>query len=360
MGNEVLFVGPGEDEASGRVGGITLPFRELELYLLDKPQFEDRFSFIHLSGSNRLSLFLCYLLAGIKVIFDTRFHSISLHCTYRSMIFFAPFLLTANIIFGKSYTLRKFAGNFDHLFEGGNLVSKYLLSHLMSRASITFFETKYLVEWGENKEIPVGWWPNSRNLPLEKFQWQVQSDIPVVGQQTRRPKLIYIGTVSKEKGAFRLKALAKNIEEVDIIMYGPATNFVVKELLKDAPLNLIYKGKLDHGDVSKTIYNADALLLPSSWPAEGYPGVMIEAAQVGTPVICSHARGPKELINSITGLGSAANFDSFSEIRRLLPEVIVQGSIQERQKLVERAKIFDTENVLPSVLSRIFKDAHLC
>ena len=356
MGNDVLFVGPGEDETSGRVGGITLPFRELQLYLINKPQFKGRFSFVHLSGSNRLTLFFRYVMAGFKVIFDTRFQSISLHCTYRSMVFFAPFLLAANIMFGKSYTLRKFAGNFDHLFVEGNFLFKFLLSCLMSRASITFFETRYLVEWAKNKEISVGWWPNSRNLPLGKFQWQGESDIPLAEQQTRRPKLVYIGTVSEEKGAFRLKALANNISEVDIVMFGPATNVVVKELLKDAPLNLIYKGKLDHSEVSKTIYKADALLLPSSWPAEGYPGVMIEAAQVGTPVICSHARGPKELINSIVGLGWAANFDSVSEIKRLLPEVIRQGSIQQRQELVERAKIFDTENVLPPVLSRIFKD----
>ena len=360
MNNCVLFVGPGEDKKSGRVGGITLPFRELENYLLNEIEFLNRFSFFHLLGRNRVSLTICYLTAGFKIVFDRRYQYISLHCTYSSMVFFAPFLISANIFLGKSYTLRKFAGNFDDLFDEANFISKYLLTRLMSRACITFFETKYLVDWASEKGLSVGWWPNSRSAPAENYEAQIEPEVIVRDQQHSRLELVFVGTVSEEKGVFRLKSLAKNVPEVDIVIYGPATDDVLKELLKGASPNFFYKGSVNHDQVLEVIYNADALLVPTAWPAEGYPGVMIEAAQAGTPVICSPARGPKELLNSLSGLGWTVDFDSYYEIKRLLPKVISHGTFTERQKLAQHARRFETRNVLPSVLSVVFKDGASC
>lgn len=356
----MLFIGPGEDRKSSRVGGITVPFRELEDYLVNESQYKGRFKFFQLLGRNRASLLVCYLIAGFKIIFDSRYQIISLHCTFRSMLFFAPFLITAKLFLGKSYSLRKFAGNFDHLFDGANLVTKYILWQLMIRAQLIFFETKYLVDWALEKGISVAWWPNSRNPPLISFDPEIEAKISDGGQESIRPVLVFLGSVTEAKGVFILKALAKNLHDVDIIIYGAADTDVLKDLLEDATPNFSYKGSVNHSQVSKIIQDADALLLPTSWPSEGYPGVMIEAAQVGTPVICSHARGPKELLNAIVGLGWTANFESYSEIKRLLPQVISQGSYEERQKLVHRGNKFYTENVLPPLLSRIFKDGSPC
>ena len=52
-----------------------------------------------------------------------------------------------------------------------------------------------------------------------------------------------------------------------------------------------YRGELAPARVREVIADSCAVLLPTKAPEEGYPGVLIEAWQVGRPAICT-APGP--------------------------------------------------------------------
>ena len=57
-----------------------------------------------------------------------------------------------------------------------------------------------------------------------------------------------------------------------------------------------FRGALPHEAVREVLAEHDVLLFPSYHKGEGMPGVLIEALQMGLPVICSDWRGLPEII----------------------------------------------------------------
>jgi glycosyltransferase involved in cell wall biosynthesis len=63
-----------------------------------------------------------------------------------------------------------------------------------------------------------------------------------------------------------------------------------------------YKGVLTSDQVYKELFNYDALILPTFYEGEGYPGVIIEAYSHGIPVIATRWRSIPEIVTDETGI----------------------------------------------------------
>ena len=63
-----------------------------------------------------------------------------------------------------------------------------------------------------------------------------------------------------------------------------------------------YKGILTHEQVSAKLISYDALILPTFYEGEGYPGVILEAYSHGLPVIATRWRSIPEIVDEESGL----------------------------------------------------------
>lgn len=210
------------------------------------------------------------------------------HATARGLVIYFPLILLLKLIFKPKIVIRKFAGDFD-IQLSKNLALKWIFKVLLKNVDRFYFETKFLVEYvkvnysSEN----IGFWPNTRDFDLTQ------------NKLLRRPfqkKLIFLSRVSVNKG---IKCLldAMTVLKDDgwtLEVYGPLEDVDERELTGDS---VKYGGNLESKlDVARVMRNGDIVILPSFYPSEGYPGVIIESLQLGVPVLVSNWRSLPELV----------------------------------------------------------------
>jgi glycosyltransferase involved in cell wall biosynthesis len=113
-------------------------------------------------------------------------------------------------------------------------------------------------------------------------------------EMNQRPKFIFIGRLSSEKGADKLVSAFSNIKNVDVSIIGDgAQREYLENKIEEENLHHI-KLLGFHSDVSSFIQSADALVMPSL--REGLPMTLLEAICSGLPVIGSDVGGLKALV----------------------------------------------------------------
>jgi len=75
---------------------------------------------------------------------------------------------------------------------------------------------------------------------------------------------------------------------------------VLFESLGDA--RLAYRGVLDNAEVGERLWEYDALVLPTRWPGEGYPAVILEAFAHGLPVITTRWQSIPDIVDDGCGI----------------------------------------------------------
>ena len=154
------------------------------------------------------------------------------------------------------------------------------------------------------------------------------------GAGGRRPILLYVGRISKEKGLDLLPALQTALHR-----RGSAHRLV---LVGDGPLrptleralpDAIFMGSQSPAGVADAMASADLFVFPSDTDSAG--NVVLEAQSCGLPVFVSSAGGPREYIqDGQTGIvcraGDAGSFGH--EAARLLSDPV------RRREMAERAR----------------------
>jgi glycosyltransferase involved in cell wall biosynthesis len=118
-------------------------------------------------------------------------------------------------------------------------------------------------------------------------------------------RCVFIGQIKEEKGVFDIIESIRNRKEITCDFYGQPAEWDMDRFtgeLAGCP-NCIYKGVLPREEVMSVLGEYDVLLLPTIYPGEGYPAVILEAFASGIPVVATSWKAIPELVeDGVTGL----------------------------------------------------------
>ena len=159
---------------------------------------------------------------------------------------------------------------------------RFIAARTFLRADLLLLQTKRLVdEFGVS--FSTAWFPTTRHMPPRQQEYR---------SSCRR--LLFLSHLHPEKGLPELLAAAQRFPApVTVSVFGPAVAGFDPHSI-DAIPNATYGGSVYPDRVPKILEAHDALVLPSK--LEGYPGVIIEAFQMGLPVIVSALPAVRELV----------------------------------------------------------------
>lgn len=226
-----------------------------------------------------------------------------------------------------SFWTRTFHVNIYHDVIGGNLdtyVQKYpQFKKYLNSFRLNWVETNKLKESlqkvGVSNCVVI---PNFKRLKLEEVQYK----------EYKEPyRFCTFSRVTKEKG---IEDAVKAVQEINhemgrtfcsLDIYGSVderyreqfTKLINNPYLK----NVYYKGVIPYNKSVETIRNYYALLFPTFWDGEGFPGTIIDAFSAGVPVIGTDWNSNAEIIeNEKNGIlyPNAENNDLKSSIKWLI------------------------------------------
>ena len=278
---KIILIGPMYAKDMKSAGGVTVLFEQL---LEDFRELGVEHVAIN-SNKNCYKNIAETFFVVMKEFFKNVRHydHVSIHGTANHYILIAPFVVFFAKMFGKSVSLRKFAGNFNEIYENVDPLRKKLITYVLSRADLSFFETKYLVEYFKKFNPNTFWFPNVRRRPANSAP---KNDF--------KKRFVYISHLKDEKGTQELLEACKRLDDsFDVKIYGPVhEEKYTPEYVSQ--YNTSYEGSLTPTEVVEKLKASDVLVLPSH--REGYPGIVIEAYSVGRPVLVTNLPAIAEIV----------------------------------------------------------------
>lgn len=322
----------------GGTGGITLSILEFQNLLKCKNVVFDVLD-TNISNYTRNPSTIPYsILRGITSLF--RCSHISLHGTANDFKFLLPIITFFCFITRKSYSYRKFAGNFDVVYNSLPPIWRSLLYLSLRCADFGYFETRYLVAYFRSIGIACNFYPNSR----------IRS-VPYLPPPHNK-RGIYLGHISTEKGLhFLCQTLSSTYPELSIDCFGNVKDPALLDLINATP-GIHYRGYINPSQSQKVIQAYDFLILPSF--REGYPGVIIESLAAGRLVVASKLPSIVEMIADQES-GFLFKTGCSKSLSRALKKLAVQPSIIDDMSLnaFKSFSRFDSEEHISNFLSHL-------
>ena len=293
----------------------------------------------------------------IKLIYDTFFCLISVKdvivlLSGNGMKFYFPLLYFFSIFFHiKVY----------HNVIGGNL-DKYVLNNLKFKKYLNSFKVNWVETEGLKEKLLKQEIKNCKVIPNFK-KLEIVNEIKL---ELNEPyKFCTFSRIMKEKGIEDSINAIKNINlknkrKVCILhIYGSIDKKYedrFKKLLKEFPEYIEYKGIIPYEKSSIVLRKYFALLFPTYWEGEGFPGTIIDAFFAGIPIIASDWNCNKEIIkNEINGI-----IYPNKEIRNL--EEAILWLINNKNKMlkfkkncIEAAKNYQPDKYIKDIINCIEK-----
>lgn len=271
------------------VGGTSVSFQHLinELHKNNEVQISVINTSYYKHWTSYIALIYTISIAISKV------DVVSLHVSSTSLPLFGMIVLLISRMQRKPFIVRKFGGVDIHTFSN---IKRKLGLWVLKKSNLYLAQTKELVETANLSGIKnVHWYPTSRpnnNIIKRKRQESVKCN-----------KFVYLGAIRSEKGIYEIIKAGSKFEEskVTIDFYGNTDYDISIDELQNLK-NIFYKGNYNPENVYQILHKYDVLVLPSYYHGEGYPGVIIEAFQMGLPVICTNWKALPELVNENCGI----------------------------------------------------------
>jgi glycosyltransferase involved in cell wall biosynthesis len=284
----VLLIGP----LPPPLGGTRISFKLLVDSLVKSGQLNVQvLAMPHFRGNPVSAIFhLTHL--WIKILrYIGRVDIVSLHCNTSALHIVGLLVILTASVFRKPVMLRTFGGDDFRQLRGR--IARRIAAWVVNHTNLYLAQTKELVHLALKDSISqVTWFPTNRPMTKED---------PIKKKQCRQ--FIYLGHVRREKGVEEILEAGKYFNETDvrIDVYGPLRHDIKETTIQDH-VNISYCGVVEPEQVENTLARYDALLLPSYFSGEGYPGVIIEAFSLGLPVICTRWRSLPELVDDTCGI----------------------------------------------------------
>lgn len=279
---KILLLGPRKNKLDPtKTGGAIVLFENL-IEQCEKNQTD--FYIIDTNKQNYTNQIFAYLsIIGQLIRKQYDYDHISLHSS-RDYIIFGIIIITIGKLFGKQTSLRKFGGDAAKSYSNAYGLKKKLLHFIFTKIDILFLEMKYLVTFFLQINPNTHWFPNVRRREL----------IPQL-PRTFQKRFVFISHVKPEKGVDKILEASNHLDNsYTIDIYGPINNSkYTAEYFSHYKAN--YKSALSSTEVLTVLDQYDVLMLPTIYPGEGYPGIIIEAYSLGLPIISTSLTGIKEI-----------------------------------------------------------------
>lgn len=215
-----------------------------------------------------------------------------LHIGVNALPWFGPVAVGLAWMMNKPLLIRLFGGV---LIQELPWLRSRLAHWAAGRCDLFLVQTKMALAACKNERaVRAEWFPTVRPKSSAPIQPQRPSSHPV--------RFIFLGQMKGQKGLGEIKEALKLLPHGTALVdcYGPM-QFDLNEAFFDEQLGFHYKGVLAPEQVLTTVAQYSALLLPTYYVGEGYPGVILEAYNAGVPVVASEWRAVPELVNENCG-----------------------------------------------------------
>jgi len=284
---KILLIGP----LPPPFGGTRISFQYLTGYLLGCSGIKHDVVDLRPFRKNIIGGLVGYLVNLYQILVKiNNVDVITLHCNSSALVIFGMPILLCSKFYKKPYVVRTFGG--DLILQDYGWLKKYVIRLVLSSSDLylaqTLYQVKKINEAGLNN---VRWFPTSR--PYHR------NDLIKVKETCKR--LIYCGHIKPSKGIREIISAGDLIpEDVVIDLYGVLQDGMRISDFDSHAVN--YKGELMPKDVLSTIKNYDAMIMPTYFHGEGYPGSILEAYSVGLPVIATRWRSIPEIVDDSSGI----------------------------------------------------------
>ena len=290
----ILLIGPAPDR-DGVIGGARVAFAEtvrhlesrgfaLDVISTSRPRARYTRGQVMLLEPLTFARVLLRALAAMR-----RADAVFLHMSPYGALTAASALWLVCRLARRPLAVRFFGGALRQVYRDYGPLARRLADRTFLRCPHVFVESRQLRrEFGDPANFR--WLPNTRDVasPLE------------AGAPCREAEaggtLAFIGQLRMEKGLGEALAACRSLPpDWRLRVYGPPMPNTDCSLFEGHP-RARYAGVLAPDAVPAVLRACDALLLPTWYRGENYPGVVVEALQCGTPVIATRWRGIAEII----------------------------------------------------------------
>jgi glycosyltransferase involved in cell wall biosynthesis len=293
-------------------------------------------------NTNKHNKLLKLLLCGeilLKLLRSPDGSKVLMNVTFRDVLLLLPFVILSARLKSHIVYLRKFAGDFHTRIEKLPYLLRMLTYRLLDSCVVVYVETPEIRDALSKKLNNIKIFPNVRRSP----------DVALWKQAPRTNKLVFCSQVRPEKGILGLIAYFKTRSDLTLDIYGVIINKTINP--DNLPDNVRYMGVLPHTLVSERLIEYDALLLPTRYESEGYPGIIIEASLVGLPVITRrHMSIPTMCGNNVTYIGNE------DEALSLAIDKVFSNLADSRDQALNLGYRFEAGMVHEDILKEILRE----
>lgn len=329
---KLLLIGP----LPPPLGGATILFKQLVDDLSCKSSVAVTTINTSRIRTGKFSNLLHALWALIEMTkFILKIDVVSFHTSKRGALLFGPLVWLVCRIFGKKWIFRGFGGNFDEYYKNLSNLTKFIFKVTVLQADILLFETKSTVKYFKNiVNRPVLWYSNSRRFSRIDHEFH--------NNRSGAQRFVYVGHVTASKGINEIIEAGEMIDDtIDIDIYGPLMEGMKEENFHGKKTR--YMGILQPEKVMETMKQYDALLFPTYYKGEGYPGVILEAYFAGLPVITTRWRAIPEIVDSSSGI--LIEPKNSKQLAEAMQQLIQSGQQMQELRLgaISMARRFSSE-----------------
>lgn len=273
----ILLIGP-LSRRGGPIGGAVVSFSHLFDYLSEQPEWKLNVVNTNLELRHPLLRSILVLFHCIRYAWANKILWANL--SRPGFIYLSPLLWVLAKLSGKKFVLRKFGGD---AIENYNQLPgwwKWLLCKTSLKADLLLLQTKRELAFFAPLSKRTTWFPTTRpkQVPTRKGPF--------------KKRFIFISRVTKTKGLDEIVAVYKTLAaDYTIEVYGPMVDAEYADLS-------FYHGTLSPAEVAQKLAAFDVLLLPTYYPGEGYPGIIIEAFRAGLPVVTTQWQALPEIVQN--------------------------------------------------------------
>jgi glycosyltransferase involved in cell wall biosynthesis len=213
------------------------------------------------------------------------------------------------LLWNRNVSIYVQGGAFDQFYAALSPLARGVVRNCLSQAKVIIVQTNLVLDALSAHFRNLAFVPNWISEVGNRDPGSGVRD-PKPGTRNPKPDVIrfaFVGDVVWQKGILELaKAFAsvrRRLSEqgigVALDIYGPCRDNAldtIRETDEYDCTGISYHGPLAHSLISGRLARHDALVLPTWWPCEGYPAVVIEAMTLGLPVIATRFRAIPELV----------------------------------------------------------------